>query len=222
MAVVTAAYLLFGYAWFFELAFGGLLDPTSLGYWKHAWNWAWASVLFAGVPALACRRWGLSRRDVGIHPGRFKWGLLLVIVGTLVPAAIPASVASDSALAAEYPLARPLLEPPFRWWALVLWEVGYVFLYYVPYETFWRGFAQIPLVRRCGASAWVVVVATTALTTLLHWNKPTSEILGALAVGPVYGYLSIKLDSIYYGLANHVEVGVTTDVASTLLALGVI
>ncbi|MHA1730507.1 MAG: CPBP family glutamic-type intramembrane protease [Promethearchaeota archaeon] len=216
--VVTGVYLGIGYAWFFELAFGAGMSGYSLGILKHLWNWAWATVLFMVVPLLLARKWGVDRSEYGMSKGRYKVGLAIAAVGSLVVVLIPLGFASDPTLTSEYPLARPLVEEePFHWWAIALWEVGYVLVYYIPYETFWRGFATVLLVKRGGVKPVLAVLFTTALTTVIHWNKPTSEILGAVAVGFIYGFLAVKLDSYYYGLVNHAEVGVTGDIASTIL-----
>lgn len=223
--VITGIYLALGFPWFFDLLFQDHLSAVAWGIGRHLYNWACATLLFLVVPLLLCRRWGISRAEIGMQKGRWKWGLLLVVLGSLVVLAIPANFLNDPSLTAEYPLARPLVEPqygPFRWWALLLWEVGYILIYYIPYETFWRGFALRPLYTRGRVNALYVILFTTALTTLIHWPKPPSEIIAAAAVGFIYGYLALKLDSYYYGLVNHVEVGITGDVTSTLLILGLI
>ncbi len=220
---ITGLYLLVGYAWFFDVLFEGSISPYALGIWRHLWNWFWALGLFFIVPIFLCKKWNVPRQAIGMHKGKFKAGLILVAIASVVVILIPLQFIQDPSLASEYPLARPLVEEePFYWWAILLWEIGYVFLYYIPYETFWRGFATVMLVKKGGYKPITAILFTTTLTTIIHWNKPISEIIGALAVGFIYGYLAIKLDSYYYGLVNHAQVGVAGDITSTLISIGMI
>ncbi|MFX0102770.1 MAG: CPBP family intramembrane glutamic endopeptidase, partial [Candidatus Hodarchaeota archaeon] len=99
-------------------------------------------------------------------------------------------------------------------------ELMYVILYYVPYEFFFRGFMQFPLVRRGKVKTAWVITYQVIITTAIHWDVPTSELLGAVVLGIIVGILVLRIDSIHYGLIFHIGIGMITNITCLFLLQG--
>jgi membrane protease YdiL (CAAX protease family) len=162
----------------------------------------------------------MSMAQFGGHSGNKKLGLILVLIGLIVGPVVIYFGSTDPALQAEYPLTKNIMQP----WALfILYELLYVLLYYTAYEFFFRGFLQLGLSKSW--PKWQSILLVTFLTTFIHWipmMKPLSEIVGAFAVGFLFGYIAEKTDSWYYVCVIHFTIGVLNDTFCTLRILGMI
>ena len=223
---VTCVYLLVGFKWFFTMVFDGVLDQWSLAFWWPVYKYVVAFALFFLAPWLAWARPNEQpARSLGWQLGNVKRGAILTAIGAVVLVGIWFSVISDPAMVAAYPLERALVDPalgPLNLPGFVAMQGLYVVLYYVPYEYFFRGVMQFPLVRHGKVRTTWVILYSTALSTLVHWDVPLTELLAALAVGFIYGLAALKCDSIWYVLAHHVAVGLVTNVACVLVLQGII
>ncbi len=116
---------------------------------------------------------------------------------------------------------------------------AYFFLYYVPWEFFFRGFLLFPFalaaeralggaagaggeretVGGAGASApsgavpliAALVLFQTIPSAMLHFGHPLSELAGAVAAGLGFGILAWRTRSILPGLILHAAIGFGTD-----------
>ncbi|RKX79816.1 MAG: hypothetical protein DRP87_01655 [Spirochaetes bacterium] len=124
----------------------------------------------------------------------------------------------------------------------LLHALAYFFLYYLPWEFFFRGFLIIPLLDFINAeepsirsenrgfrvtssvdkniSGYAVEPCTLAVacvqvipSTLLHFGHPITETLGAIPAGILFGYLVLKTRSILPGLILHGLVGIALDMS---------
>ncbi len=223
-------YIFLGYPNFYEKLFGTThfivlnLTPGSELYWyaKIYYNWAIAAVLFCMVPFLVARKLKITSRDLGVQLGDKKFSLILLALGIIsVPFTAQVGIL-DLEFQATYPLLRPEVVPALNGGIMFLGEVSYVILYYIPYEFFWRGFAQFPLRKYGKINTFWIILWTTILSTLLHWPVPQSEILGAAFIGFVYGWLALRTNSIVYGLAHHAATGVCADIVTGLAINGLL
>ncbi len=223
-------YIFLGYPNFYEKVFGSPhfvvinLAYGSDAYWyaKIYYNWAMAGILFCVVPFLVARKLKITSRDLGVQLGDKKFGLILLIVG-LVSVPFTAQVGIlDLEFQATYPLLRPEAVPALNVGVMIIGEASYIILYYIPYEFFWRGFAQFPLRKYGKINTFWIILWTTVLSTLLHLPVPQSEILGAAFIGFVYGWLALRTNSIVYGFAHHAATGVCADIVTGMAINGLL
>ncbi len=165
-------------------------------------------VIPAVVVAVVLRRplgeFGLRTKGILPH----LW-LYLAMFLLIAPAVVIASYTQP--FQATYPFYR--VEPGERLWPnFWLWELLYA-SQFVGIEFFFRGFLLHGLKRRMGyAAVWVSVVPYT----MIHFEKPLAECLGAVVAGWVLGTLSLKTRSMWWGAAIHTAVAWGMD----LLSLG--
>jgi membrane protease YdiL (CAAX protease family) len=174
------------------------------------------------VPYLVARKIKITPRDLGVQVGNKKIGLILLLVGLVaVPFTSQVGI-TDPLFQATYPLIRPEAVPTLNGGLMVLGETSYVILYYIPYEFFWRGFAQFPLRKYGKINTFWIILWTTVLSTLLHLPVPPSEIAGAAFIGIVYGWLALRANSIIYGFTHHAVTGVSADVVTAMAINGLL
>ena len=148
--------------------------------------------------------YGLRVRGILPH----GWWYLAMLV-LIAPAVVIASFTAQ--FQATYPFYR--VDPGERLWPnFWIWELLYA-SQFVGIEFFFRGFLLHGLKRRMGfAAIWVSVVPYT----MIHFEKPFAECLGAIVAGLVLGTLSLKTGSMWWGAAIHTAVAWGMD----LLSLG--
>lgn len=165
-------------------------------------------VIPAAVVTLVLRRplgdFGLRTRGILPHLWLYLTMLLLI-----APAVVIASYTEP--FQATYPFYR--VEPGERLWPnFWLWELLYA-SQFVGIEFFFRGFLVHGLKRRMGyAAVWASLVPYT----MIHFEKPLAECLGAVVAGWVLGTLSLRTGSMWWGAAIHTVVAWGMD----LLSLG--
>ena len=119
---------------------------------------------------------------------------------------------------AAYPLAREALGGGPALWTN---EITYL-LYYIGWETFFRGFLLFGLRERFGDSGANAV--QSAISALIHAsltgvNKPFPETFIAIPAGYLLGWIALRTRSVWWGGALHAVVGVATDLAIVLRAI---
>jgi hypothetical protein len=204
------------------------LNPSQAAYYyvKVYYNWGMATLFFFVVPYLVARKLGISAKECGVQLGNWKLGVVVMVIGLVLVPFLSEAVLTNTELQVTYPLLRPFADwqqfgfPAFNGGLYVLGEVSYVAIYYLPYEYFWRGFAQLPLRKYGKVSTFWIVLWTTCLTSIIHLPVPTVELEAAVLLGVVAGWLALKTDSIIYGLVFHVATGLGTDITSTALLNG--
>ncbi len=113
----------------------------------------------------------------------------------------------------EYPFYRLA----YRSWAdLLAWEAIYL-LQFACLEFFFRGFLLFPLKRAFGANA-VLVMCLPYL--MIHFPKPWLEATGAILFGLFLGVLALRNRSIWGGVAVHVSVAASMDIAALIQGPG--
>lgn len=185
-------------------------SPAEIEWWGTIYQFAAASLLFLAIPALLLKcAAGERLRDLGLGLGDRRFGLLVVVLGWLL-IALPSgiSAATMAEFRAEYPLAKLAASDAPRF---LVYELAYGLLYYVAYESFFRGFVQLGLARRVGHLNAILI--QTAITTLLHIGKPQGEIWSALAAGFLFGIIVVRTRSVWPLVLVHWGLGAVTDIA---------
>jgi membrane protease YdiL (CAAX protease family) len=135
---------------------------------------------------------------------RAVWATLAAIPLLVLPVAWLGSRMPE--VRAEYPMLRSLAEHPD--WVLP-YEAGYVLLYYVAWEFFFRGWLLFTVEAAYGGV--LAVVVQTLASCLLHLGKPEGETFGAIPFGLVTGYVALRTRSIWPTFLVHASLGVATD-----------
>jgi membrane protease YdiL (CAAX protease family) len=214
---------------------GGL--PGDLpGYWAR---FALSFLLLGVAPAVLALAFRERPADLGLN---FKTPLLrMPLFWLLVPVAIAIGAIGTLSpdLGSFYPYSRDLIGRvresgigPF-----LGHFAAYFFLYYVPWEFFFRGFLLFPFAlaaerafaigfadRDAAARATVLaalVLFQTIPSTLLHYGHPLTELAGAVAGGIIFGLLAWKTRSIVPGLILHAALGLGADGLIVLKGAGI-
>jgi membrane protease YdiL (CAAX protease family) len=165
-----------------------------------------AAVMLAVVPVLTAR-WlcGMRLRDLGFGLGRWREGLLWLAVG--VPVAIVAGkIASASpAMRAVYPLDPALGSDPLAFAAHALRNL----LYFGAWEVMFRGVLLFGLKDRFGNGP--ANATQTALSVTAHFGRPLTETFSAIPAGLLFGWIPLRLGSIWYVTMIHWAVGTSMD-----------
>lgn len=184
-------------------------DPW-LDFWQYIYQFGMTMLFFFVVPVIIIKYYFKEDfRQYGLKLGKKKAGLILTTIGTLLVFLLASTTCQDPVLNSEYPLSKLI---GTSWGILILYEAVY-FFYFFAYEYMMRGYLQWGLKRDNTTRKGIVVllVIQTTITTLFHIGKPTTEILAALAIGPVFGYFCLKLDSIWYVMFVHYLLNIFQD-----------
>jgi len=155
---------------------------------------------------------GFRPRELGIGAGDWRFGLklcALVIPLLVAPITFAGSYSAD--VLREYPVSKEAL----RSGDAFAIHIAFYLLYYVGWETFFRGYALFGLIERFGkwGAILVQVIPSTVIhTSIVSAGKPFAETLGAVPVGILLGWLTVRTRSIWYAFAIHAAIGVLTDV----------
>jgi uncharacterized protein len=181
-------------------AFGG-----DTGFTAEVYTFVSAFVLFALVP------WGVIRfgfrermRDYGWQLGdwRFGWKAVAVMAPVMVLSTIPSASMPD--FIAEYPLDKGAGASGS---AFLVHALMYL-LFYVGWETLFRGFIQFGL-RSLGD--WNAILIQTAISCIAHIGKPAGEIYSSILGALIWGIVVFRSRSLLYVLIVHWLLGVSLD-----------
>jgi membrane protease YdiL (CAAX protease family) len=163
-----------------------------------------AAVVLGVLPAAAARRvTRLSLADLGLGLGDWRRGLALLAAGIPLAVAAGAIGAGSPEMRAVYPLDASAARSAFPAYAVMQ------FLYFGAWEALFRGVLLFGLTPRLGAGPANMV--QTALSVTAHFGRAATETLAALPAGLVFGFVCLRLRSIWYIAIIHWAVGVSLD-----------
>ncbi len=182
---------------FFHLVFGPLFGESIwIDFWQYIFQFGMAFLLFFIVPILIIKYYFKEDiKEYGIQVGEKKFNLIWTIIGMILLPII-FFVSNSPEITNEYPLTR-----------LVLTNVGLFitfslvyFIYYLGYEFFYRGYLQFGLKNENTGKFGIILILIiqTLVTTLFHIGKPLMEVIPAMIIGPIFGYLTLKGKSIIW------------------------
>lgn len=169
-------------------------------------HFALAALLLGVIPvALARVLCGLRPGELGLGAGRVGHGLAWVALG--VPLALVAArIGADSAaVRAVYPLDPGLVAGP----AGMVPHAVRQLLYFGAWEVLFRGVLLFGLRDRIGAAPANAVQA--ALSAVAHFGRPLDETLAAIPAGLLFGWVDLRVGSVWYVAIVHWVVGVALD-----------
>lgn len=182
--------------------------PMTLLPLPAVWHFLAAALLLGMLPVIAARRLtGLSLVDLGLGCGRVRAGLACLAAG--IPLAILAGKisASSAVMRAVYPL-DPALS--LRAESFVPYAVAQ-FLYFGSWEVLFRGVLLFGLRCPLGGGAGGANGLQTALSVTAHFGRAVNETFAALPAGLVFGWVDLRLGSVWYMAVIHWIVGVSQD-----------
>lgn len=166
-----------------------------------------ASFILLGIIPVVVGRWlcGLHLREMGLGLGNWRQGLAWLALG--VPVAVFAgwTAGGQPAMRAVYPLDPGMMEslPHFAGYAAA------AFLYYGSWEILFRGVLLFGLAGRIGGVNANGV--QTALSVTAHFGRSIMETASAVPGGLIFGYVSLRLHSIWYIAVIHWTLGMSTE-----------
>jgi membrane protease YdiL (CAAX protease family) len=89
------------------------------------------------------------------------------------------------------------------------YELASLFLYYLPWESVFRGVLFLPLVPAIGLIPALAI--QTVVSTLLHFGHPNTEVFAAAGAGLLFGAIAYATGSFLYPLILHAATGIATD-----------
>ena len=172
----------------------------------------WAAgcfVCYFVIPALVARTiLGVQLRDLGLQWEQLRGSLKLFGVLCLPLAVIVVIAAQTPAFQTLY----PFYKNPIGFGDATVWALLYG-LQFFALEFFFRGFLCHGVRDLLGRTTILVM---TVPYVMIHFPKPIFEAIGAAVAGVVLGFLSLRTRSIALGVALHVAVAWTMDIAALL------
>ena len=200
------------------IAFQYLTRADTLGVYSAARGWTpltgpalparlhfvFAALLLGVIPILVAKRvTGMSPGELGLGAGRVRPGLLILLVGLPLAVAAGRLGAGSAAMRAVYPLDTSLTSSGFPAHAVTQ------FLYFGAWEVLFRGVLLFGLRRRLGDGMSNVV--QTALSVTAHFGRALNETFAALPAGLLFGWVDLRLRSIWYVAIVHWLIGMSMD-----------
>ena len=162
-----------------------------------------AVLLCFTLPLLLLKPFGIA--DYGLRlfaPGDWRWGLKWTLIAC-VALIIPTWISSlDPQFQAEYPLAPVAMESL----PLFLLFAGSYLLYYIGWESFFRGFIGFGMLG-LGYRPFLAMMVQVALSCIIHIGKPEMELIGAIPGGIIMGVLAYRSGSLLWPLLFHFYLG---------------
>ena len=178
-----------------------------------AFGW-WSGIRAGGyflVPFLSLLALRQNPMDYGLSlRGFFKHAWIYgVLFGAIFPVIIGASFTRP--FQEHYPFYKAAGRSWADFWE---WEAIYG-AQFLTLEFFFRGYLLFMLRKAMGAYA---IFAMIVPYCMIHYHKPIAEVLGAIFAGMILGTLALRTRSIWFGIAIHLSVALTMDIASLLHA----
>lgn len=166
-----------------------------------------AAALLLGILPAVCTRGltGQRWRDMGLGLGNVRRMARWLALG--IPLAVVAGriAAGSAVMRGVYPLDGGLTRDPGDFIPYALCQ----FLYYGSWEVLFRGVLLFGLKDRLGAPG--ANVLQTALSTIAHFGRPSTETFAAIPGGLVFGWVGLRTGSIWTIALVHWVLGTATD-----------
>ncbi len=193
---------------FWDAVVSSTTDPD---FARMSW-WTVSNVFLLGVlPVVVARLSGWTFREMGFGLGSLRRhiGWYLGAAAVMVPTVI--AISWFPAFQATYPFYRAT--DSSRYLALLpVWWLLYA-IQFVAVEGLFRGVLAVGLVRRMRLEPLVAAGLATIPYAMIHFAKPAPETFGAIVAGVALSWLALRSRSIWGGVALHVTVALTMDIA---------
>lgn len=192
----------------FHALFGN--SNPNLDLYQYFYQFAVTVLLYVLVPWTIVKYY--LKEDFAQLCWRYSRNKTALLVCAIVYPLVLASTwfsSNEPVLQAEYPLSKLI---GGSWSLFILYQCTY-FFYFFSYETFYRGYLQFGYRdNKPGKNEIItIILIQTVITTLFHIGKPGTEVLMAALFGPVFGYVAIRFNSMWYGMWIHFLMNVFMD-----------
>lgn len=161
------------------------------------------TLLIFGSPLFLMSRFRISQMGFDLFKlGDWHWGLPWTLVACVVMILPTWFSSSDSQFIQEYPLAHGMFDN-VGW--LLLFFISYA-LYYVGWESFFRGFLGFGLIH-VGYRPFVAMMIQVSLSCIIHIGKPDMELIGAIGGGVIFALLAYRSGSLFWPFLFHLFLG---------------
>lgn len=177
--------------------------PEKANYYSYLYHHTMTFIIFGStlflLKPLKIARQGINLFNLGDWKWGLKWTLIICALMTL-----PTWISSkDPQFLAEYPLTHFAFENNTY---LALFLFSYV-LYYIGWESFYRGFMGYGLIG-LGYKPALAIAVQTALSCIIHIGKPNMELIGAIPGGIIFAVLAYRSGSLIWPILFHLYLGV--------------
>ncbi len=213
LVLLSAPVLLTVYRYFFEADnfmsyFPRLLSSVNGDVFSYLLEYLSFFLLMLVIPFSTSKIYGRSKifsslLAFPVLKKHLLWALLAIVVFVL-PSAYHAS--SLPSVVAEYPLPRALMQ---NQGLLPVYFLGLFFLYYLPWEFFFRGFLLFGLKDKYGTVPAILI--QTVSSALVHIGKPAPEMIGSIPFGIIFGIIAIRTKNLWIVVLMHAALGIFTD-----------
>ncbi len=150
-------------------------------------------------------------KSLGLQFGDSKLGVLIVLIGIPIMAALSLISTKNPEIREQYPFSKRACENSKKF---VLFEMSYLVFYYVAWEFTFRGVLLLGLVQWIGESTTGIIIAIliqAIVATVYHLGHPDMEIFGALLGSIIFGLIAYSTRSILYTIFLHAFIGILND-----------
>lgn len=163
-----------------------------------------AALLLGVVPVAIVRKYnGMTLSELGLGLGNRRAGIALLAIG--IPLAVLAGFigAASPEVRTVYPLDPAAESANFSAYAAMQ------FLYFGAWEVLFRGVLLFGLRQQLGDG--VANVLQTALSVTAHFGRALNETVAAFPAGLLFGWVGLRIRSVWYVAVIHWVVGVSLD-----------
>ncbi|MGH7702976.1 MAG: CPBP family intramembrane glutamic endopeptidase [Gemmatimonadales bacterium] len=169
-------------------------------------HFAFSGLVLGALPVLAARLLtGAPLRTLGLGLGRWRMGLAWLAVGFPLAVLAGRIGAAAPAIRAVYPL-DPALIPELE---RLIPHAAAQLLYFGAWEMLFRGVLLFGLRERLGTLP--ANLLQTAISVTAHFGRPFDEALSAVPAGLLFGWIDLRVGSVWYLAVIHWVVGVSLD-----------
>ncbi len=167
-----------------------------------------SSFIILGIIPILISTLGFKMKltDIGLGIGDFKKVIFFMLIGMPIIILLAYLSSKNPAFKAEYPLHRAFLAGQNK---LLVYLLIYG-LYYIGWETFFRGFMLWGLREHFGDTASILI--QTIPSCLMHIGKPDVEVFASIVAGLVFGWVVLRCRSIWPVFICHWGLGVFLDI----------
>ncbi len=162
-------------------------------------------ILFFAIPLFILKLYKEKPSDYGLNFKNFSSGLKLILIFMPIIFILIWISSYQKDFQVEYPMTKSIIGSLK---GFIIVESIYL-LYYIGWEFLFRGLVLFGLAKKNGI--WIAIMIETIPSTILHYNKPSGEIILALIAGFILGYYALKYKTIFFAIAIHWAAGLMMD-----------